>query len=152
MSRRPNMQLVAIALACASVWMLLMGTASAAELVMCRRDGCFWCARWDSEIGPIYPKTDLSKRAPLRMVNLDRGADRAVALKSPIIYTPTFVAAEAGREVARLEGYPGLIFFWPLIERVVAQLPASGQVAPSQKGSSFAPSCGVTVVRAERTP
>jgi hypothetical protein len=51
------MQLVAIALACASVWMLLMGTASAAELVMYRRDGCFWCARWDSEIGPIYPKT-----------------------------------------------------------------------------------------------
>ncbi len=132
--------------------MLLMGAAAAAELVMFRRDGCFWCTRWDSEIGPIYPKTDLSKRAPLRMVNLDRGADRTVTLKSPIIYTPTFVAVEGGREVARLEGYPGLIFFWPLIERVVAQLPAQTQPAPAQKGSSIAPSGEMTVAHAERAP
>jgi hypothetical protein len=78
----------------------------AAELQMYRRDGCPWCRAWDREVGPIYGKTDLGRRIPLRMVDLDRERP-AAALKSPIIYTPTFVLVEGGREIGRIQGYPG---------------------------------------------
>jgi len=37
---------------CAGV--VLASAAQAAELVMFRRDGCSWCAKWDREIGPIF--------------------------------------------------------------------------------------------------
>ena len=88
---------------------------------MYRRDGCPWCQAWDREVGPIYGKTDLGRRIPLRMVDLDRERP-AAALKSPIIYTPTFVLVEDGREIGRIQGYPGDSFFWELLDRLVEQL------------------------------
>ena len=111
---------------------------------MFRRDGCSWCAKWDREIGPIYPKTELGRRAPLRMVDLDRGANAAVRTRSPIHYTPTFVLEEKGEELGRIEGYPGDAFFWGLLERLLEQLPR-----PSPKGVS-APASGVMLGGAMR--
>ncbi len=90
---------------------LMANAADAAELVMFRRDGCPWCAKWDREIGPIYPKTEFNLRAPVRQVNLDRGRDPSI-VHAPIHYTPTFVLIEDGKEVGRIEGYPGDEFFW----------------------------------------
>jgi hypothetical protein len=105
---------------CAGV--MLVGSVQAAELVMYRRDGCPWCAKWDREIGPIYPKTEFNQRAPLRHVNLDH--DRDVGLvHAPIHYTPTFVLAEDGKEVGRIEGYPGDEFFWPRLESLLERAP-----------------------------
>src|SRR5258707_3097518 len=97
-----------------ALWMVVMlaGAADAAELVMYRRDGCPWCAKWDREIGPIYPKTEFNQQAPLRLINLDH--DRDLPIKHGAIrYTPTFVLVENGKEVARMEGYPGEDYFWP---------------------------------------
>jgi hypothetical protein len=95
--------------------------AAAAELVMFRRAGCPYCAAWDRAIGPVYPKTDIGKRLPLRQVDLDRSADGKVALVSPVRFTPTFVLVDQGRELGRLEGYPGEDFFWGLLERLLLQ-------------------------------
>jgi thioredoxin-related protein len=95
--------------------------AAAAELVMFRRAGCPYCAAWDRAIGPVYPKTDIGKRLPLRQVDLDRSADGKVALVSPVRFTPTFVLVDQGRELGRLEGYPGEDFFWSLLERLLLQ-------------------------------
>jgi hypothetical protein len=103
--------------------MLWTSFASAAELLMFRRDGCPWCEAWDREIGPVYGKTEVGRRAPLRMVEIRRDRD-PVLLKSRIIYTPTFVLVDAGREVARIEGYSGDHFFWGQIEGLVALLPS----------------------------
>lgn len=97
--------------------------AGAAELVMFRRDGCPYCAVWEREIGPIYPKTAVGRRAPLRVVDLDRGDSAAVHTQSPILYTPTFVLVANGKEVGRIEGYPGDAFFWGLLERLLDKLP-----------------------------
>jgi thioredoxin-related protein len=110
---------------------LSISSASAAELVMFRRDGCSWCQAWDRDIGPIYGKTDIGQRAPIRMVYIDR--DRTtITLSSPVIYTPTFVLVDKGREVGRIEGYPGDHFFWGLLERLVQQLPSgAASVLPS---------------------
>jgi hypothetical protein len=38
-----------------------------------------------------------------------------VDLARPISFTPTFVLVEDGRELARIEGYPGEDFFWGLL-------------------------------------
>lgn len=95
--------------------------AAAAELVMFRRAGCPYCAAFDRAIGPIYPKTDIGKRLPMRQVDLDRGPDGKVTLVSPVRFTPTFVLVESGRELGRLEGYPGEDFFWGLLERLLLQ-------------------------------
>ena len=104
---------------------LPVSAAQAAELIMLRRDGCSHCAAWDRDIGPIYSKSDIAVRAPLRMVDLDR--DRpGIALSSPVIYTPTFVLVGNGREVGRIEGYPGDHFFWNLLERLLQRLPDEG--------------------------
>ncbi len=88
--------------------------ATAAELVMVEQAGCEWCERWDEEIGPVYAKTTEGKFAPLRRVDIyqmpqDLEVDRRVN------FTPTFLIVLDGREIARLEGYPGEDFFWPLL-------------------------------------
>jgi thioredoxin-related protein len=104
-------------------WGLPSTVASAAELYMFRRAGCPWCAAWDREIGPAYDETEIGRRTPLRMVDI-YGEQPPIALKGRIIYTPTFVLVEKGREVGRIEGYPGDEFFWALLEGLLQQLPA----------------------------
>jgi hypothetical protein len=96
--------------------------ADAAELLMYRRAGCPWCAAWDGAIGPVYGKTDLGQRLPLRMIDLDRDPAPAVALAYTVRFTPTFVVVEDGRELVRIEGYPGEAFFWGLLEKLVREL------------------------------
>ncbi|MCB2135151.1 MAG: thioredoxin family protein, partial [Rhodobacteraceae bacterium] len=85
---------------------------SAAELIMVEENGCVWCARWNSEIGPIYPRTLEGKTAPLRRVDIREAPPPGVSFKAPAIYTPTFVLVENGAEIGRIEGYPGEDFFW----------------------------------------
>jgi hypothetical protein len=99
---------------------LFLSAADAAELVMFRREGCVWCARWDRDVGPIYGKTEFGRRAPLRMVDIARGAP-GLRTRGPVIYTPTFVLVENGQEIGRIEGYPGDAFFWGLLEQLLEQ-------------------------------
>jgi thioredoxin-related protein len=111
-------------LAAAAILIALAGSAmpaGAAELVMFRSAGCPYCAAWDRAIGPIYPKTDIGKRAPLRQVDIGQTSEVKIALVSPIRFTPTFVLVDSGRELGRIEGYPGEDFFWGLLERLLLQ-------------------------------
>ena len=114
------------AVAVAALALLLLVPACAAELVMYRIAGCPWCATWDQVIGPIYPKTEVGRRAPVRMVDLDGAKDAGVILQRPVRYSPTFVLVDDGREIGRIEGYPGEDFFWGLLERLVLKLPDGG--------------------------
>lgn len=93
---------------------------SATELVMVQEPGCVWCERWNSEIAPAYPKTAEGIFAPLRRVDIDAlPADFHPARR--VNFTPTFLLIVSGVEVARLEGYPGEDFFWPLLEQMLAK-------------------------------
>lgn len=84
-------------------------------LLMAQEDGCMWCARWDSELSEIYPKTSEGKAAPLRRIDIHQSTPADVTLARPLHFTPTFVLLENGEELGRIEGYPGQDFFWGLL-------------------------------------
>ncbi|WP_353620422.1 transcriptional regulator [Labrenzia sp. CE80] len=96
--------------------------ARAAELVMLEQPGCSWCKRWNEEIGTAYPNTEEGKLAPLRRVDITLGwpADLGQVRRERL--TPTFILVEDGKEVARLRGYPGAHFFWPVLNDMLSKL------------------------------
>ncbi|HGG04395.1 MAG TPA: thioredoxin family protein [Aliiroseovarius sp.] len=102
-----------IALFTAPLWAL--------ELVMVEQDGCVYCEMWHEEIAEIYPKTAEGKFAPLRRVDLFELDESGVAFERGINFTPTFVVVEDGRELTRLEGYPGEDFFWFLLTKMLTE-------------------------------
>ncbi len=94
--------------------------ASAAELVMFTRDGCPWCARFEREVAPIYPRTAEGRLAPLRRVEVVAGGTVMAGLTEPVIVAPTFVLVDEGREVGRITGYLGDDAFWGLLGKMLA--------------------------------
>ena len=89
-------------------------------LLMIDQPGCAYCMAWDREIAPAYPNTDEGRAAPLRRARLGAALPEDVTLDRPARLTPTFILLRDGREVARLEGYPGPDFFWPLLGEMLA--------------------------------
>ena len=113
-----------IRLIVAALAVTMMSAASAraeVQLMMAEEPGCVWCARWNEEIGPIYPKTDEGTAAPLRRVNLLEPLPSDIVLARRINYTPTFVLLVEGVEINRIEGYPGDDFFWGLLGHMLEQ-------------------------------
>jgi len=96
--------------------------AAAAELIMFEAVGCPYCARWNREIAPIYPKTAEGKRAPLRRVDIAQPHPVDLGAIGNIVYTPTFVLVEEGKEVGRIVGYGGDEIFWSLLAELFAKL------------------------------
>ncbi len=104
------------------LWLLpLAFAAQAAELVMFTDPGCSWCAAFEREIGPVYPKTEEGRRAPLRRVDI-RDRPPELAWIERVRMTPTFVLVEGDREVGRITGYPGADFFFGLLGNLLAKL------------------------------
>ena len=102
---------------------LLAGAAQAAEveLVMVEERGCIWCARWNADVAPEYPLTDEGKAAPLRRIDLNEPHPDDLTFSGALRLTPTFVLVVDGEEKARLEGYPGEDFFWPLLGQMLEE-------------------------------
>ncbi|MEX3008121.1 transcriptional regulator [Hoeflea sp. TYP-13] len=100
-----------------------MPSAWSAELLMLEQDGCVWCERWDEEIGDIYPKTDESKLAPLRRVDIDEKWPDDLQFVAREAFTPTFVLINDGEEIGRMRGYAGDEFFWVLLAEMLEKLP-----------------------------
>jgi len=92
-----------------------------AELVMVEEPGCVWCAQWNAQLAPIYPKTPEGQFAPLRRVELrdTRKGTTGITFARPVLFTPTFVLIEDGVELGRIEGYPGEDFFWGLLGQML---------------------------------
>lgn len=103
------------------VWGAFASAAHAETFLgMAEEVGCMWCAQWNAEVAPEYPKTSEGRAAPLR--RFDKKATPAdIALARPVRFTPTFVLVRDGREVARIEGYPGEDFFWGLLQRMLTE-------------------------------
>ncbi len=101
---------------------------AAAELVMIEEIGCWWCEKWDEEIGVMYHKTPEGRRAPLRRVDMHGPLPADLAFLNKGRYTPTFVLVDGGREIGRIRGYPGDDFFWGLLGQMLERLPAPARV------------------------
>ena len=65
---------------------LALPAMSETRLIMAEEEGCVWCARWNEEIGPIYPKTPEGRAAPLLRLDLhDTSASRVAILPAACI-------------------------------------------------------------------
>ncbi|MDB4254807.1 hypothetical protein [Yoonia sp.] len=106
----------------AAALLLLAGPLAAqTTLLMAEEPGCIWCARWNSEISAIYPKTGEGAVAPLRRINIQDPLPADIELARRVNFTPTFVLLVDGVERNRIEGYPGEDFFWGLLGRMLDQ-------------------------------
>lgn len=106
------------ALLIAALLILAAPPARALELVMFEAPGCAYCAQWHAEVGDAYPKTAEGKAAPLRAVQLRSPPEDLKFIKG-VVFTPTFVLVHEGREVGRIQGYPGEDFFWGLLNELL---------------------------------
>lgn len=97
--------------------------ASAAELLMMEQPGCAWCARFDAEIAPAWPKTEEGRRAPLRRVDITQPWPEDLRHVQKERFTPTFVLMDNGEEIGRIRGYVGDEFFWYRVGELLALLP-----------------------------
>lgn len=98
------------------------GTAVAETmLVMVEEKGCIWCARWNEEISDIYPKTAEGAAAPLMRMDIRAKRPEDITFARSLTFTPTFVLVVDGKEVSRIEGYPGEDFFWGLLSEMLSQ-------------------------------
>ena len=120
-----------VVLAMVLAGMLAVVPARAAELLMFERAGCPWCARWNREVSPAYPRTDEGRFAPLRRVDLDQGQPHDVELKLPVRFTPTFVLVDNGREVGRIIGYMDESTFWGLFSKMIEDFRKGTGAAPA---------------------
>jgi len=109
--------------AIAAAALLSFAPARAAELLMLEQPGCVWCARFDAEIAPAWPKTTEGRIAPLRRVDITRSWPADLEHIQKERFTPTFVLLDNGREIGRMRGYVGDEFFWYRIGELIAQLP-----------------------------
>lgn len=108
---------------------LLSGAAQAAraaELLVLEQPGCPWCAKFDAEIAPAWPKTEEGKRVPLRRVDITKPWPEDLAGIRKERFTPTFVLIEDGEEIGRIRGYVGDEFFWYLVDELIAKLTPEG--------------------------
>lgn len=114
-----------------AISLLLAPSLGAGELrlMMVEQAGCAWCARWNAEIGPAYPRSDEGRAAPLLRVDLHGPLPEGVKILRPASFTPTFIVLDDGAETGRIEGYPGADFFWPMLDALLttAILPAAAE-------------------------
>jgi hypothetical protein len=123
----------------ALVFLALMGApAHSAELVMFEQKGCVWCQKFDREIAPAYDKTAEGTRAPLRRLDIAQPVPAELAFIRRERFTPVFVLVDGGREIGRIRGYPGDIFFWGLLANLIERLDR-GESAPAEPTSAPPP-------------
>ncbi|MFO0989532.1 MAG: thioredoxin family protein [Alphaproteobacteria bacterium] len=97
----------------------------------CSRRPAAYCARWNREIAPIYPKTTEGRRAPLRRVDVAAPRPADLAAIANVVYTPTFVLVEDGQEIGRIVGYSGDDFFWSHLADLFARLDRAKRPRPA---------------------
>jgi thioredoxin-related protein len=91
------------------------------RLVFVEQPGCAYCMAWDDQIAPAYPDTAEGRFAPLVRADLHLGPPDGIDYTRKPRLTPTFILVEDGTEIARMEGYVGEDFFWPVYSRFLAE-------------------------------
>ncbi len=107
---------------------------------MFEQAGCPFCQNFDREIAPGYADSPYGRAAPLRRVDIHVDRRGGLAGVAPAVFTPTFVLVDDdGREVARLEGYPGRKWFYPELDAMMDALTSrAGPIAQESAAESAA--------------
>ncbi len=105
-----------------------------AILIMVEQTNCEWCAAWNQEIAPTYPKTWEGRSARLRRIDLHDPPDDLSGLNLGR-YTPTFILMVDGKESGRIRGYPGEDFFWGLLDDLLSDAGLTEENAPPKPES-----------------
>jgi len=95
----------------------------AAELLVVDQPFCPYCKKFDREIATAYPKTDEGAKAPMVRVQLNKPWPDNYSFVQAATVTPSFILVHEGVEIDRIEGYPGDIHFWFLLNSMLDQLP-----------------------------
>lgn len=106
---------------------------SASELIMFNSPYCEWCELWEEEVGIVYDKTWEARIVPVRRVDIHDSRPDDLKQIRPVVYTPTFVLINDGREVGRINGYPGEGHFWGLLDEIVERLPIPHRACNTKK-------------------
>ncbi len=106
---------LAFALVLAQAAVSSAALAQGLTLYMVEQPGCIYCARWNEEVGDAYHLTTEGKAAPLARVDLRGLPPEGVTFARKAVFTPTFVLVQNGKELDRIEGYPGEDFFYGLL-------------------------------------
>lgn len=104
-----------------------LNKADAASLIMVEQQYCEYCESWNADIGVIYNKTAEGKRVPLRRIDIHEPLPDDLNFLTGLIFTPTFVLVNEGKEVGRIQGYASESFFWGLLQKLLEKLPADKQ-------------------------
>ncbi len=118
--RRRTTLLLMMGIGLLALMMPLPGHAefSGLRLYMIHLPGCPYCDRWEAEVGSIYDKTAEARIAPLERIEIT-DARKTFAQFAPLVYTPTFVLARDGKEIARITGYHDEAFFWGQLDAIL---------------------------------
>ena len=87
-------------------------------LVMVDLPGCPYCQRWRRDVEQGYRNSSEGRFAPLEV--RVRGHRDLAGIRN-LVFAPTFVLLDDGREVGRIIGYSGPDLFWEEIARLFAQ-------------------------------
>jgi thioredoxin-related protein len=94
-------------------------------LLVFETETCGWCRRFRENVAPVYERSHLEGRAPLKYVHVSAQRTSGYRLNGHVSATPTFVLVDrSGREVSRLRGLPGGGTFLKEVEAMLARLPA----------------------------
>ena len=94
--------------------------AAAARLIMVTSEHCPYCQAWERDVGVAYDKSPYAAKLPLTRVGIGSEMPENVAIKKPIVGTPTFLIILNGQEVDRQRGcVDAEMFFWWLSEHMV---------------------------------
>ena len=94
--------------------------AAAARLIMVTSEHCPYCQAWERDVGVVYDKSPYAAKLPLSRVVIGSEMPEEVAIKKPIVGTPTFLIILNGQEIDRQRGYVDAeMFFWWLSEHMV---------------------------------
>jgi hypothetical protein len=100
--------------------------AEGVSLVFLERHDCPHCRRWLRDVGEqAWNRSDLGRRAPLRRVDVAQGLPADLGFIRNWRFTPIFILVQGGRELGRIIGYNGDLFFWQQAEALMGRLPGT---------------------------
>ena len=102
-------------------------TALAAELVVFESKTCAYCISFNSQAAPRYRASPEARRAPLRVVDIERPMPSDLKGIAPPWGTPTFVVVANGREIGRIAGYEGDERFYASLDDLLEKIRSTGR-------------------------